>query len=125
MFILPFTLPPRRLLRAGSLLCLTTFLTLGLVLPGFAGTPKPTPKPFKPPYNVIQSLDATAKTITVGHVNSVDTSTPLYRITPTTEIQVNGEKATIDKLQTGMKVSITPGSDSTVAERIVASPAPK
>ena len=126
MSILPFLLPPRRLLRAGSLLCVTAFLALRLALPGASGAPKPTPKPpFKPPYTVIQSVDATAKTITVGHVNSMDTATTQYKITQFTDIQVNGEKGTVDQLQTGMKVSVTPGSDATVADRIVASPAPK
>ena len=125
MSILPFTVPLRRLLRAGRLLCLAAFLAVGLALPGASAAPKPTPKPFKPPYNVIESVDAATKTITVGHVNSMDTATTQYKITPSTDIQVNGEKGTVDQLRTGMKVSVTPGSDPAVADRIVAGPAPK
>ena len=126
MSISSFTVSSCRLLRAGSLLCVTAFLVLGLVLPGASGAPKPTPRPpFKPPYNVIQSVDASAKTITIGHVNSLDTSTSQYKINQFTDIQVNGEKGTVDQLQTGMKVSVTPGSDPKVADRIVAGPAPR
>ena len=127
MSILPFTTPIcRRLLRAGSLLSVAACLALSLALPvTSSAAPKPTPKPFKPPYNVIQSVDATAKTIVVGHVNSMDTSTQTYKITQFTDIQVNGDKKTAADLQAGMKVSVTPGSDPGVADRIVAGPAPK
>ena len=116
----------RRLLRAGTFFFVTLFLALSLALPGTSwGGPKPTPKPFKPPYNVIQSVDATAQTIVVGHVNSMDTSTQTYKITQYTDIQVSGDKKTVADLQAGMKVSVTPGADPAVAERIVAGPAPK
>ena len=119
------TNPIRRLLRARSLLSAAALLAASLALPVASGAPKPTPKPFKPPYTVIQAVDATAKTITVGHVNSMDTSTHQYKITQFTDIEVNGDKKTVTDLQVGMKVSVTPASDPTAADRIVASPAPK
>ena len=117
----------RRLLRAGNFFSVAACLALSLALPGTSrGGPKPTPRPpFKPPYNVIQSVDATAKTLVVGHVNSMDTSTQTYKITQFTDIQVSGDKKTVADLQAGMKVSVTPGSDPGVADRIVAGPAPK
>ena len=74
---------------------------------------------------MIQSVDTTTKTIVVGHVNSMDTSTQTYRITQFTEIEVGGDKKAITDLQAGMKVSVTPGTDAGIADRIVAGPAPK
>ena len=116
----------RRLLRTGSLLSAAACLVLGLALPGAAwGVPKPKPTPvFKPPYDAIQSVDTTAGTIVVGHVNSKDTSTKTYKINQFTEIQVNGEKGTITSLQAGMKVAVSEGSETGSAGRVVASPAP-
>ena len=114
-----------RLSRAGLPLTLAAGLLLGLAASSFAQAPhlKPRP-PFLPPYDAIQSVDATAKTLVVGHVNSKDTSTKTYKLVPTTEIQVNGDKAKLEDLKTGMKVSVTPAMDATVAERVVASPSP-
>ncbi|HEV7401921.1 MAG TPA: hypothetical protein VGO11_03310 [Chthoniobacteraceae bacterium] len=48
-----------------------------------------------------------------------------YKITKDTEITVKGQKATAADLKDGMKVSVSMGSDPTVASRISATDAPK
>jgi hypothetical protein len=101
-------------------------LIIVAVLPAVAlAGGKPTPRPkFKPPYDVIQSVDPAAQTVTVGHVNSTDTSTETLKLDKTTEIEVNGSAATLNDVKPGMKVSVTPGMDEGTASRLVLSPAP-
>ncbi len=126
MKLLPSTVSTvhRHLARVGMPVALAASLVLSLATTTWAG-PKPTPRPpFLPPYDAITSVDATAKTLVVGHVNSNDKTSKTYKLIPTTEIQVNGEKAPVTSLQAGMKVSVTPAMDETIAERVVASPAP-
>jgi hypothetical protein len=101
-------------------------LLLACIVPSaFAsGGPLKPRQPFKPTYDVIQSVDATAKTVTIGHANSKDTSTKTYKVAKDTDIQVNGAKGDLNDVKTGMKVSITLGIDEDVASRLVVSPAP-
>jgi hypothetical protein len=98
--------------------------SLALSVAAFAG-PKITPRePFKPSYDAVQSVDTTANTITINHVNSKDTSTKVYKLDQKTEIEVNGEKGTLNDVKTGMKISVTPGFNDDEASRVVVSPAP-
>ena len=103
-------------------------LVVALAVPmagALAGNPPLKPRqPFKPPYDVIRSVDATAKTVTIGHVHSKDTSAKTYKLDKFTEIQVNGAKGDLNDIKTGMKVDVTPGADEEVASRLVLSAAP-
>jgi hypothetical protein len=82
-------------------------------------------EPFKPPYVAISAIDTTAHTITIEHVNSKITTSKTYKITDQTDIEVNGQKGTMNDLQVGMKVDITEGVDQGTADAVRASPAPK
>jgi hypothetical protein len=98
-----------------------------VVLPGaaFAGAPKLKPRqPYKPTYDVIKAVDPTAQTVTIGHVNSTDTSTKTFKLDKFSEIEVNGATGTLNDVKTGMKVSVTTGADDNTASRLVVSPAP-
>lgn len=68
---------------------------------------------------VIASVTPTAITVTE------DKGTKTYTITQFTEINVNGQRATIADLKPGMGVTVTLGTDASKASRINASGAPK
>lgn len=105
---------------------LSLALLAGLWLPVAAqagGKIKPR-EPYKPVYDVIQAVDTAGSTVTIGHVNSKDTSTKVYKVDSNTDIQVNGEKATLADVKTGMKVSLTIGFDEDKAGGLSLSPAP-
>ena len=90
-----------------------------------AGSKKIQPRaPYKAPYDKIDSIDTKAKTITVSHVNSTNHDVKTLRLTDTTEIQVDGvdmARGDMTKLQAGMKVDASAGTDPGVADRVVAS----
>jgi len=89
--------------------------------PGFAAAPK-APKTNKatpvPTHSTISTISADS--ITVAEPKGSKT----YKITKSTELDLKGEKVKVDDLKPGMRVSVTVGSDATVAERISASEAP-
>ena len=64
-----------------------------------AGTPKVRPTPH---HTVIESVSADSITITNANGNKT------YKITPATEIMFKNQLTTVDKLQTGMRVQLTP-----------------
>ncbi|HEY0369021.1 MAG TPA: hypothetical protein VGC85_05450 [Chthoniobacterales bacterium] len=67
---------------------------------------------------VITSVTPTALTIQEDQV------TKSFMITPFTEVNVNGQRATVADLKPGMSVSVTLGSDASKLSRIAAGPAP-
>ncbi len=67
---------------------------------------------------VISSITGNAITVTEGKV------TRAFKITQFTEINVNGQKATIAELKPGMTVSVTIGIDPSRASRVNASGVP-
>ena len=77
---------------------------------------KQTPAP--PHETVISSVSGNAITVTEGKV------TRAFTITQFTEINVNGQKATIADLKPGMTVSVTIGTDPSRASRVNASGVP-
>ena len=86
-------------------------LGLLVVSPAFGASKKKTPPP-QHQGPVISSVSANS--ITVAEEKTVRT----FTITQFTEINVNGQKATIADLKPGMTVSITMGTDPTKASRI-------
>jgi len=87
--------------------------------PAFAGSKKKKATPaaaYHPP--VISSVTGNAITV------SEEKTTRTFIITQFTEINVNGQRATIADLRPGMTVSITIGVDPTRASRINATGSP-
>jgi len=85
----------------------------------FAGSrkKKATPPPQAQP-TLISSVSGNAITVTD------DKATKTFMITQFTEINVNGQRATVADLKPGMAVNVTIGMDPTRASRINASGAP-
>jgi len=84
-----------------------------------AGQPKPRP-PRVHHHTVIETVSADSITI------SESGNDKTYKITKGTEITFKGETTTADKLEAGMRVSITPdGADETAASVIQANDPPK
>jgi hypothetical protein len=87
--------------------------------PAFAGGKKkkasPAPK-YHPP--VISGVTGNTITVTEEHV------TRAFTITRFSEITVNGQRATITDLKTGMTVTVTIGMDPSQASRVVATGVP-
>jgi hypothetical protein len=80
------------------------------------GKAKPRPTPF---HITIESVSSDS--ITVNDPGGVKT----YKITHNTEISFKGDTVTVDQLQAGMRVEVTPDSvDAGTAEMIQASDAP-
>ena len=86
--------------------------------PAFAGSKKKKATPAQYQAPVISSV--TGNTITV----SEEKSARIFIITQFTEINVNGQRATVADLKPGMTVSVTIGVDPTRASRVVATGAP-
>jgi hypothetical protein len=92
-----------------------------LVLPGSAhagekSKPRPTPNHH---HTTIESVSATS--ITISAPGGLQT----FKIASTTDITYRGQTVTVDQLQAGMRVKITPDSvDETVAGEILADEAP-
>jgi hypothetical protein len=74
------------------------------------------PAPIRP---TITTISADSITMTDAHGKQT------YKIDERTEVTFKGQKATVDSLKPGMRVSIVKGSDPTVAGRISANEAPK
>jgi hypothetical protein len=88
---------------------------LGLLTasPGVAASKKK-PKPPLIQNPTIASVTASSVTVNDGKV------TKTFTITQFTEIIVNGQKATVAELKTGMIANVTMGTDPTKASRITA-----
>ena len=90
------------------LVCLLGILTMS---PAFAASKKkPAPPLIKVP--TISSVTATSITVTEDKI------TKTLTITQFTEINVNGQRATVADLKPGMTVSITLGTDPAKASRV-------
>jgi len=100
---------------------LPLLLAIGLLtLPAAvrAGSPKPRATP-NHHHVTIESVSPTSIT-----VNAPD-GTKTYKIASTTEITFKGETVTVDQLQAGMRVQVTPDAvDETVAGEIIADDPP-
>jgi len=100
---------------------LPVLLALGLLtLPGAlrAGEPKPRPTPV---HHHVTIEAVTTDSITINEPGGDKT----YKITRDTEITFKGETTTVDQLQPGMRVQITPDAvDETVAGEIQADDPP-
>ena len=95
----------------------------------FAAAPKPPKPPRAPAPNAKKATpEPTHTTIRTISADSITVAEPkgtkTYKITKSTEFELRGQKVKIDELKAGMRVSVTVGSDPTVAERISASDAP-
>ena len=104
--------------RSISRLFLPIILALGLCsIPAYAGSkPRPTPVHH---HVTIESISADS--ITINAPDGVKT----YKISPNTEISFKGETATVDQLQAGMRVQVTPdAADDTIAGEIQANDPP-
>ncbi|MEY2564561.1 MAG: hypothetical protein QOH88_2754 [Verrucomicrobiota bacterium] len=91
----------------------TALLAIVCVTPSFGASKKKTP-PVVTQAPVIASVTATS--ITVTEAKSART----FAITSFTDINVNGQKATVADLKPGMTVNVSLGTDSSKASRIVA-----
>jgi hypothetical protein len=83
------------------------------------GKPLPKKEPPKAEHTTVSSISAESITITEGG------KAKTYKITKDTEIAVKGQKAKVEDIKSGMRVSVSMGSDPAVASRINASDAPK
>ena len=84
-----------------------------------AGTTKPKPRP-TPHHVVITTISADSITISTSGGDKT------YKITKNTEIKFKNDPTTVDKLQAGMRVQVTPDAvDEGTAAAILASDPPK
>ena len=94
-------------------------LALALCVPAFAGNSKPWVTPGVH-HTVIESVSADSITITQADGSHT------YKITKDTEITFKGETTTVDQLQAGMRVIVTPdAADEDTAGEIAANDPPK
>ena len=99
-------------------LLISASLIFTAATPAFAGRKKKATS--APDYRAPVISSVTGNAITV----SEERTTRTFIITQFTEINVNGQKGTIADLKPGMNVSVTIGTDSTRASRIVATGMP-
>jgi hypothetical protein len=99
------------------LVAVCTLIAMVTANPAFGGSKK---KKATPAYHtpVISSVTDNAVTVTEGK------TTRTFIITQFTEINVNGQRATIVDLKPGMTVGVTIGMDPTRASRVVATGVP-
>ena len=100
-----------------SLVAVCTTLAVITATPAFGGSKK---KKATPAYHtpVISSVMGNAITV------SEEKTTRTFIVTQFTDINVNGQRATIVDLKPGMTVSVTIGMDPTHAGRVVATGVP-
>jgi len=99
------------------LVAVCTTLAVITATPAFGGSKKKKATPaYHPP--IISSVTGNAITV------SEEKTTRTFIITQFTEINVNGQRATIVDLKPGMTVSVTIGMDPTRASRVVATGVP-
>jgi hypothetical protein len=99
-------------------LVVSALLVIVTIAPAFGAGKKKKATPAPPPEILISSVTGNAITITEGKV------TRAFTITQFTEINVNGQKATVADLKPGMRVNVTIGMDPSQASRINASGVP-
>jgi hypothetical protein len=101
---------------------LPVLLTIGLLALPSAVRAGNTPKPRPTPNHHHVTIEAVSTdSITIDQPGGAKT----YKIASTTEITFKGETATVDQLQPGMRVQVTPDAvDETVAGEIIADDPP-
>jgi hypothetical protein len=101
-------------MRKLNLLLIIATALLGLVVtnPAFGGGKKKATPPTVSRSPVIASVSANTVTVTE------EKATKTFTISQFTEINVNGQRATIADLKAGMTVSVTLGTDPSRASRI-------
>lgn len=102
-------------------LILPAILVLGLCsMPAFQAVADTKPRPTPIRHHVtIESVSATS--ITINQAGGVKT----YKISPNTEISFKGQSTTVDQLQAGMRVQVTPdAADDDTAGEIMADDPP-
>jgi hypothetical protein len=101
------------------LVAVSVLLFLIIAAPGFAGSKKKKATP-SPAYHqpVISAVMTNAITVTD------DKTTRTFTVSQFTEINLNGQRATIADLKPGMTVNVTIGTDPTRASRINAEGVP-
>ena len=97
-----------------SLFVVSALITILATNPAFAAGKKKKEAPV-PKAPIIASVTPTAITVTE------DKTTKTFTITQFTEINVNGQRATVADVKPGMTVNVTIGMDPSKASRIVAS----
>jgi hypothetical protein len=100
-----------------SQLVVSALLVIVTIAPAFGAGKKKKETPARRDI-VISSITGNAITVTEGKV------TRAFTITQFTEINVNGQKATIADLKPGMTASVTIGTDPSRASRVNASGVP-
>jgi hypothetical protein len=100
-----------------SLVAVCTVIAMLTATPAFGGSKK---KKATPAYHTPVISSVTGNAITV----SEEKTTRTFIITQFTEINVNGQRATIVDLKPGMTASVTIGMDPTRASRVVATGVP-
>lgn len=80
--------------------------------------------PPKPQYEALTGVDQAAGTVTITMVNGVNATPRTFRVTPFTEIEVNGQRGTFADLRPGLMATHGLGMDPAVLSRLVLSPAP-
>ena len=132
--------------RPSPVVCRTSLAVLallGLMIPhaSAGGRKNIKEQSYNQTSDVIESVDAKAHTVTIAKVSkkvvthegtgkdsgSKDDeprtiSTTTYKVTDRTEIEVSGQKNTLDALQKGMKVDVTKGMNEDTAARLSATP---
>ena len=98
-------------------------LALALCMPPLARAGFPSPKPRATPVRHHTVIDTvSADSITIDQAGGSKT----YAITKFTEITFKGQTTTVDQLQPGMRVTVTPdAADDTSAGQIAADDPPK
>ena len=101
------------------LVAVCTLLAVIIATPAFAGSKKKKATPV-PAYHlpVLSGVMGNAITVTEGK------TTRTFIVTQFTEINVNGQRASVVDLRPGMTVSVTIGMDPTRASRVVATGVP-
>src|SRR4051794_9929988 len=102
------------------LLVLSLATTLATSAAYAAGAGKlPPKKEYVPEHTTITSISADSLTISSGGTAKT------YKLTKDTDLTLKGQKAKVEDLKAGMRVSVTMASDPTVASRVNASDPPK
>jgi hypothetical protein len=95
-----------------SLLIVSTVFSIVMITQAFGAGKKKKPTPPERHDKVISAVIGNAITVTD------ETTTRTFTITQFTEINVNGQRATIADLKPGMTVSVTIGMDPSHAGRV-------
>ena len=92
---------------------------ISLEAAGIKAPPTPTPSHQE---TIIESVSAKLLTVMTQTLSSkgkvLQKTSKAFAISPFTEVNVNGQRATVAELKPGMKVSVTAGTDSKQAARI-------